>query len=159
MARLRVYIDTSVFGGCFDKEFSQDSQALFRAISSGTVTALLSATLLRELEEAPERVRALLVQTLGGSCERIDVTPEMIDLRDAYLDAEVVVATYADDALHVAQATIAQADVITSWNFKHLVNPVRIRAFNRVNAARGYGEVVILTPGDIVRMQENSHET
>jgi len=144
-----------VFGGCFDKEFSRDSQAFFRAISSGAITALLSATLLRELEEAPQRVRDLLPRTLDENCERIDVTPEMIDLRDAYLDAKVVTATYADDALHVAQATIAQADVITSWNFKHLVNPMRIRAFNRVNIARGCGQVVILTPSDIVRMQEN----
>jgi predicted nucleic acid-binding protein len=156
MARLRVYIDTSVFGGCFDREFSRDSRAFFRAIASGTITSLLSATLLRELEEAPQRVRDLLAETLTGPCERIDVTAEMVDLRDAYLAEKVVAATYADDALHVAQATIAQADVIASWNFKHLVNPLRIRTFNRVNAAQGYRQVIILTPGDIVRMQENT---
>jgi len=155
MGRLRTYIDTSVFGGCFDREFSRDSRAFFQAVADGTIMSLLSATLLRELEEAPQRVRDLLAETLAGPCERIEVTGEMIDLRDAYLAEKVVTPTYADDALHVAQATIAQADVIASWNFKHLVNPVRIRTFNRVNAAQGYGQVVILTPGDIVRMLEN----
>jgi predicted nucleic acid-binding protein len=155
MVRLRVYIDTSVFGGCFDREFARDSRAFFQAVANGRITALLSATLVRELEEAPQRVRDLLAETLAGPCERLDVSAEMIDLRDAYLAEKVVAATYADDALHVAQATVAQADVIASWNFKHLVNPLRIRAFNRVNAAQGYSQGVILTPGDIVRMQEN----
>jgi predicted nucleic acid-binding protein len=155
MGRLRVYVDTSVFGGCFDREFSRDSRAFFQATAGRGIMPLLSATLLREMEEAPQRVRDLLTETLARPCERIEVTAEMIDLRDAYLAEKVVAATYADDALHVAQATIAQADVIASWNFKHLVNPLRIRTFNRVNAAQGYGQVIILTPGDIVRMQEN----
>jgi hypothetical protein len=56
----------------------------------------------------------------------------------------------ADDALHVAQATLARADVIVSWNFKHLVNPTRIRAFNGVNLGQGYGLVVIMTPAEVI---------
>jgi hypothetical protein len=77
-------------------------------------------------------------------------------LRDAYVAEEVVTARYADDALHVAQATLAQADAIASWNFKHLVNPARIRGFSRVNAARGHAPVVILTLADIVGILESS---
>ncbi|MCX7049547.1 MAG: hypothetical protein NTX50_29190 [Candidatus Sumerlaeota bacterium] len=37
------------------------------------------------------------------------------------------------------------------WNFKHLLKPMRIRGFNGVNTARGYGAVLILTPEDIVK--------
>jgi len=54
----------------------------------------------------------------------------VIVLRDAYVQAGIVTPKYGDDALHVAQATLARADVIVSWNFRHLVNPVRIRMFN-----------------------------
>jgi predicted nucleic acid-binding protein len=154
MGSLRVYIDTSVFGGCFDREFSGDSWAFFEALWTAQITAMLSATLLRESEEAPAQVRELVGRALQGDCERIAVTAEMVDLRDAYLAAQIVTPRYADDALHVAQATIAHADVIVSWNFKHLVNPLRIRGFNRVNTEQGYGEIVILTPADIVRMLE-----
>lgn len=64
-----------------------------------------------------------------------------------------------DDALHVALATISCADVIVSWNFKHLVNPVRIRKFDGVNVMNGYGPVVILTPGDFVSSLEVDDET
>lgn len=155
MRRLRVYLDTSVLGGCFDVEFSESSRAFFEEISAGRIVPLLSATLVREAQEAPEQVRDVLTEVLQTECERIDVTAEMVDLRDAYVAAKVVTARYADDALHVAQATIAQADVIASWNFKHLVNPARIRGFNQVNAAQGQAQVVILTPADVVGMLES----
>jgi hypothetical protein len=65
---------------------------------------------------------------------------------------------YANDALHVAQATLARADIILSWNFRHLVNPTSIRAFNGVNLAQGYGLVVIMTPTDIVSVLEHQDE-
>lgn len=155
MKKLRVYIDTSVFGGWFDPEFSRDSRAFFKRVTSGHLIPLLSATLLRELEEAPKKVRDLFTRILQADAKTIEVTPAMVDLRDAYVAAQTVTPRYSDDALHVAQATIAKADVIVSWNFKHLVNPIRIRGFNRVNAVQGYGDIVILTPGDIVRMQES----
>ena len=35
MKNLRIYLDTSVFGGCFDDEFSEDSKALFDDIKAG----------------------------------------------------------------------------------------------------------------------------
>ena len=45
-----------------------------------------------------------------------------------------------------------------SWNFKHLVNPSRVRAFDGVNIAEGYGQVIIMTPSDINGVLEESDE-
>jgi hypothetical protein len=75
-----------------------------------------------------------------------------------YRDASVVVQKFADDALHVAHATIARADVIVSWNFKHLVNPAKIRSFNGINMANGYGMIVILSPEDVIMIMETENE-
>ena len=58
----------------------------------------------------------------------------------------------------MAHATIARADVIVSWNFKHLVNPGQIRAFNGINLANGYGMVVILSPETVVMMERPENE-
>jgi hypothetical protein len=33
-----------------------------------------------------------------------------------------------DDCIHIALATINKADILVSWNFKHIVNVYRIRA-------------------------------
>lgn len=35
MLRLRIYVDTSVIGGCFDEEFKEDSTRLFEEFVSG----------------------------------------------------------------------------------------------------------------------------
>ena len=100
----------------------------------------------------------MLAQTLQIGCEHLALTAEAIVLRDAYLQSGIVTAKYADDALHVAQATLARADVIVSWNFKHLVNPLRIRKFNGINLMQNYGLIVVMTPSEIVKLVEKDDE-
>ena len=151
-------MDTSVFGGYFDEEFQAASQELFDAVLTGDVAALISDTLVAELVDAPEQVQNLLQRVIDSGYERLSLDQEAEHLRDAYLMAGVVTAQYADDAMHVAHATLARADVIVSWNFKHLVNPSRVRAFNGVNMAERYGPVIIMTPSDINGVLEESDE-
>ena len=159
MKRMRVYFDTSVLGGCFDREFQEASRQLVRAAYTQKILPLLSEILLRELTEAPANVRQLLARLMQGDVERLEVNDSAVGLHEAYLSAGIVPPRYADDALHVALATMARADVLVSWNFKHLVNPVRVRAFNGVNIAQGYGPIIIMTPSDIVGLLEQPDET
>jgi hypothetical protein len=49
--------------------------------------------------------------------EPLPLTPEAVRLQEAYLQSKAVSRKYSDDALHVAQATVARAEVLTSWNF------------------------------------------
>ena len=149
MTPMRVYMDSSVFGGYYDREFAEGTAAFFESLLAGKGVAVISDTLVAELTGAPARVQDLLERVLAGESERVGLPQEAEALRDAYLAARVLTPRWSDDALHVAHATTARADVIVSWNFRHLVNPVRIRGFNRVNAAQGYGPVVIMTPEDL----------
>lgn len=159
MKRMRVYIDTSVLGGCFDTEFRDASQQFVQSVRDGRILPLISEILLRELREAPAEVQGLLSVILQGDVERLEVTTDAVELHEAYLRTSVVSTRYADDALHVAVATVARADVLVSWNFRHMVNPIRIRAFNGVNTAQGYGPIIIMTPTDIVGLLEQEDET
>ena len=158
MKMMRVYIDTSVFGGYYDEEFQTATQGFFAALSQGRIAALISATLVRELEDAPGQVRGLLRNVMVHGYEPLEVTDEAVNLAKAYIQAGVVTEKYSDDALHVAMATLARADVIVSWNFKHIVNPVRERAFNGVNIALGYGIVSVMTPEAMVKVMEAQDE-
>lgn len=54
------------------------------------------------------------------------------------------------DALHVALASVGGADVLVSWNFKHVVNLGKIRSFNAVNLEQGYGLIEIRTPKEVL---------
>jgi hypothetical protein len=56
---------------------------------------------------------------------------------------------YYEDGLHVALATIAQADVLVSWNFRHIVRFEKIRLFNAANLEHGYKPLQIFSPREV----------
>jgi predicted nucleic acid-binding protein len=56
----RIYIDTSVLGGYFDKEFEIATHKLFEEVSKGEYNVVISNITEGELLNAPERVRTLL---------------------------------------------------------------------------------------------------
>ena len=148
--QLRIYVDTSVVGGCLDKEFSEASLAFMRMVSRGEIMLLVSNVLADELRNAPEEVQKVLAAMPVEHMEPVSGSAEANKLRDAYLTANVVGAAHANDALHVALATVARADMIVSWNFKHLVHHDRIRGFNAVNLSQGYPSLSIYSPLEVV---------
>lgn len=147
--RFRIYIDTSIIGGCFDKEFSTDSQRLLDMAKQGKITLLVSDILLEELSGAPQKVREALSKLPIESVEQIIRNEDSYRLHKAYLEAGILSASSENDAHHVALATIVHADVIVSWNFSHIVNFRRIRLFNAVNLKEGYSLIDIRSPKEI----------
>ena len=57
--------------------------------------------------------------------------------------------------LHIALATINNADYLISWNFKHIVNVQRIRGYNSVNIKKGYKQLKIRSPRDFITYEDN----
>jgi hypothetical protein len=143
---LRIYADTSVFGGCFDTEFREHSLSFFDRVRRGDVVLLVSRIVREELELAPPHVRALLEGLPRQFQEPVPVDDDVLTLRNAYLAAGVVGARSLEDATHVAAATAARADAIVSWNFKDIVRLDRIRGYNQINLKLGYGILSIVTP-------------
>lgn len=147
---MRVYADTSVFGGPFDPQFASASRMFFEELGRGVFHLVLSALTVQELLVAPERVRALLDGVPPERVEVHDISEEMEGLKDAYLSAGVLGPSSDADALHVAAATVLNVDMIVSWNFKHIVHFEKIRGFNAINRLRGYKEIEIYSPLEIV---------
>jgi predicted nucleic acid-binding protein len=147
--RLRVYIDTSVIGGCLDEEFAEDSLRLFESARVGTLSLLVSDVVLRELEDAPPEVQRLLESLPESAVDRVPLTEEVLRLRDAYVARGIVGPKWLDDATHVAAATVAGVDAIVSWNFQHIVRLDKIKAYNEVNRASGYGVLTIVSPKEV----------
>lgn len=154
LKRLRVYADTSVFGGCFDEEFSQDSCKFFAEVGSGKFLLVISETTLFELKEAPAEVRGVLTQLPPDSLEVIEAAEEITALRDAYIKAGILGEASIRDASHVASASVAEVDMIISWNFKHIVHFEKIRGFHAVNLIKGYRMVEIYSPREVVEHEE-----
>jgi len=105
---------------------------------------------LQELDEAPAEVQGVLPSLPFDSIEQVEFSPEADRLKDLYLAAGVVGAAHTNDALHVALAVVAHADMIVSWNFRHIVHFDKMRGFNAVNLREGYGRLEILSPLEVV---------
>ena len=58
----RVYIDTSVLGGCFEVEFTQWSNALMNDFRTGRLKPVLSKVVEAEVQDAPESVQTLYIE-------------------------------------------------------------------------------------------------
>ncbi len=145
----RVYVDTSVFGGVNDPEFARPSKRFFERVTVGDFIVLVSLQTVAELRAAPEAVRRVLAVLDPARVETVDVDAEVESLADAYMAAGVVGPKWRGDALHVAAATVAGADLVLSWNFRHIVRFDRVRMFNGINGIRGYRPLDIRSPLEV----------
>lgn len=150
----KIYIDTSVIGGCEDEEFSKWSNRLFDEIRQGSATAVISDLTLQELENAPENVKAVLVSLPNTSIKYAYLSEEAERLALRYIEYGVVTAKHIADAQHIAIATTEMVDVLVSWNFRQIVNLDRIHAFNSVNLRFGYHILEIRTPREVIHEKE-----
>ena len=146
---MRVYADTSVYGGVYDDEFAEASQAFFNQVRLGVFSLVVSPIVEQELRGAPSLIRQLFEEVLEVG-EREPLVPESLRLQQAYLKAEIVTLKSETDALHVAHATVTGCQVIVSWNFRHIVHFEKIALYNAVNVVQGYSEIRIHTPQEVI---------
>ena len=149
----KIYIDTSVFGGYFDEEFSEHTIPLFDRIINNEFTLLYSTVTQNELENAPAKVKELVKSLKAENTEFLDATDEAVDLATEYIIEKVVGQTSFADCLHIALATINRADFLVSWNFKHIVNIQRIRGYNSINIKNGYKQLEIRSPREFEKYE------
>ena len=86
--------------------------------------------------------------------ELVEIADEAIELAEHYLKENVVGKTSRADCIHIGLATINNADILVSWNFKHIVNVNRIRGYNAVNYKLGYKILEIRTPREILEYED-----
>jgi len=152
MKKLVIYADTSVFGGCFDEEFQEESRMFFAEIAKGKFKLVISTTTLGELDRAPQNVQKVLVDLPPKTVEIIEYSEEIGFLRDEYIKAGVVGLTSKADAEHIAAATVAEVDILVSWNFRHIVHYEKIHGYQAVNLMNGYKIIQIYSPREVVEL-------
>ena len=149
----RIYLDTSGFGGYFEPEFELWTKVLFDRISKGKFKILISRLTDIELENAPQKVQDLANTLPKENVEWLDITAQAVQLAGSYIDEKVIGQTSQSDCIHIAIATLNYADVLVSWNFKHIVNHLRIRGYNAVNFKYGHKILDIRSPREILEYE------
>ncbi len=150
---MRLYLDTSVFGGYFDEEFALETRKLFDEIFELKHNLVLSEVTLREIEGAPQKIKNILNNIPKKVVIVASINREILELSNKYILKDIISAKNKADALHIATATIHRVDLIVSWNFKHMVNVRRIREYNSVNLSEGFPTIDIRSPKEVYNDQ------
>jgi hypothetical protein len=150
----RIYIDTSVVGGYFDEEFDVETKIFFDKVFRLEVKLIVSDLLEAELAGAPLKIIEFYDSLPKQQVEITKLTNEAIELAEKYLEEGVVGNTSRTDCRHIALATIVKADVLVSWNFKHIVNLKRIKGYNSINLREGFQVLEIRSPKEIIEYED-----
>ena len=116
----KIYIDTSVFGGYFDEEFDSDTKLFFDKVVLINIQVIISDVLETEIYKG-----ATFIIDFFESIEnvvRVKLSDIEKNLAEKYITEKVVGRTSLADCQHIAIVTVANVDVLVSWNFKHIVN-------------------------------------
>jgi hypothetical protein len=146
---MRFYVDTSVWGGYYDKEFSDWTVPFLKQANQGTFSIVLSDVTLRELQNAPEKVQNLPTTIDPRFIVLTTITEEQLILAMHYVAEGALTPKFYSDAQHIAIATVLKVDSLVSWNFKHMVNFFRIKQYNSINLKFGYQSIDIRTPKEV----------
>ena len=158
MKKLKVYVETSVFGFYFDtsivhRQKRRAVRTLFQQIKDGLFEGCVSGLVRAELLKAPSPYRERFLKLIDQYClKAIDYDEDEVgELHEKYMDAKVVPASVADDAVHIAIATVGDMDVVVSCNLKHIANELAARRFLAVNLREGYGSnLSIRQPEEVI---------
>lgn len=149
MKKLRVYLDTSVIGGCFDTEFAGSSNGLIKDFRLGHFIPVLSGVVAAEIENAPVKVQEMYYELIDLGAEIIEVNKEVLILLEFFRKAKILNEKFEKDMTHIALAIVYKVDVLVSWNFKHIVHFDKIRQFNYIGAKAGYDPIAIYSPREV----------
>lgn len=87
---MRIYVDTSVFGGCFDSEFEIWSNRLIEQFKIGKFKAVISEVSEFELKFAPNHIKQILTGIPSKYLEIAKLTEESKKLSEHYLKEKIV---------------------------------------------------------------------
>ena len=118
-------------------------------------TPVISEIVAAEIAPAPEEVRDQYAELLEWQSEFAELTDKVRELATAYQKRQVIPTKFSNDALHIALATVAEVDMLVSWNFKHIVRFDKIRMFNAVNRELGYKPIEIYSPREVTHYGED----
>ncbi len=97
-----------------------------------------------DLEMAEKRLELLIGIPL------LELTDDVLSIARQLLSKQIIPAKAADDAVHIAVASVHRTDYLVTWNCKHLANPRNWRRISDCIAGFGYRATVICTPEDLI---------
>ena len=150
-----IYLETTIFKFPFADDAPQykaDVLKLFEEIKTGKFEPYTSVYTIDELQAEPnqdnrDKMMQLIVEYNIKVLEKNNKSDVLAEL---YIQEEAVKASYLNDALHIAIATVNGLDFIVSLNFQHIVKRKTIEKTAVINIREGYKQIGIYQPSEVI---------
>ena len=146
MNKLKIYLDTSIINFLFADDAPEKKEITIdyfrKYVATNFYTHGVSGFVIEEIRNTKNiELREKLLNKVDEY--DLEVWPnepnsEIISLAAEYLKEKIIPEKSVYDALHVAFCTINKIDYLLSWNYRHLSNINKERAFSSKNLDLGY---------------------
>jgi predicted nucleic acid-binding protein len=145
----KIYLDTSVISALFDSR-APERQLLTQEFWGNlkNYEVFISATVLEEVNDAGSPLKENLLKVIADF-RVLEVTDEVETLANQYIANGIFPSKYAEDAIHVALASVNGINYLLSWNFRHLVKVKTRRLVSLLNTMKEYTPVEIIAPPEL----------
>lgn len=162
MRKLKVYLDTSVVSYLYQvdaPEKMQNTLDLWELFKNKVYEVYISDIVIREISGCNEEKLKILLDYLDQIDYNIIETDEdTVELAGKFIDFGILKQKSFDDGQHIAAAILAGCDIITSWNFKHIVNVKTVRGVKVITTLEGYKDLLIYPPSVLIESEDDDYE-
>jgi predicted nucleic acid-binding protein len=162
MRKLKVYLDTSVVSYLYQvdaPEKMQNTLDLWKLFKNKVYEVYISDIVIREISGCNEEKLKILLDYLDQIDYNIIETDEdTVELAGKFIDFGILKQKSFDDCQHIAAAILAGCDIITSWNFKHIVNVKTVRGVKVITTLEGYKDLLIYPPSVLIESEDDDYE-
>ena len=158
--KIRVYLDTSIIS-YLDQQDAPDrmkeTQKIWEILKSNKYQVIISDLVFREIGECNDKKRKTLLSYLKEiDYEEYEVSIEVDELAKSIVDEGILTPKSLDDATHIAIAILSNANMILSWNFKHLVNYNTINGIRQICFKKHLNKIIdICSPYVLLENEDN----
>ncbi len=137
----------------------QNTLDLWKLFKNKVYEVYISDIVIREISGCnEEKLKILLGYLKQIDYNIVETDEDTIELAGKFIDFGILKQKSFDDCQHIAAAILAGCDIITSWNFKHIVNVKTVRGVKVITTLEGYKDLLIYPPSVLIESEEDDYE-
>ena len=153
-----VYIESSVVSYLVARASDDPIKSAWQAVTQqwwntklGNVTACISPYVIEEVSAGDPKAATQRIDAIRG-LSLLDTNDDIESLADFLLLGGGLPAKARLDALHIACAAYHGMNVVLTWIFKHIANPLQLPVMRGLCAARGYHLPELVSPWEMMEI-------
>ena len=151
-----VYLETSFISYLTSRVSSDEAVARRQAAThkwweeeAAKCDLLVSYAVWREIRDG-DPDKAMLREAFVKDIPSVSANADASRLANRLVEAHALPAKSSTDALHVALASVAGADILLTWNCRHIANPITLPKTVEVVISAGFKCPALATPAQLL---------